>query len=95
MARRSREVDALLIIRHQHTTQIRKQRGGQNRDSRRPPYPCKFTASLQGAAQGLALVVPNARYVLVELPPEGIPAHRGHRRGEMSVLWGPVFTRGA
>ena len=75
MVRRSREVGALLIIRHQLTTQIRKQRDDQSRDSRRQPYPCKFTASLQSVAQGLALVVPNARHVFVELPPESIPAH--------------------
>ena len=74
-ARRSREVSALLIIRHQFTTQIREQRDRQSRDSRRQPYSCKFAASLQSAAQGLTLVLPNARYVLVELPPESLPAH--------------------
>ena len=74
-ARRSRKDDALLIIRHQFETSSRDQRGRQSRDSRTGPYSCKFTASLPGAAEGLALVVPYARHVLVELSSKGVLAH--------------------
>jgi len=74
-ARRSRKDDALLIIRHQFETQSRDQRGRQSRDSRTGPHSCKFTASLPGAAERLAPVVPYARHVLVELSSKSILAH--------------------
>jgi hypothetical protein len=73
--RRSRKDDALLIIHHQFKTQSRDQRGRQSRDSRTGPHSCKFTASLPGAAEGLALVMSYARHVLVELSSKGILAH--------------------